>query len=683
MEAKEETSDTDSGIILHSGPDSPCTVMKDVTTHTRVMRLKLQSLEEHLEACVSELKKLCIREAELTGQMSSDYPLLPGEKPPQVRRRIGAAFMLDEQSFLRKTEEDSDLGAVERELALQQQIVVAARRLCQQGAPSKAVRRSRQHQCDHEENKLKRLQEAVFHLRLQHGRASPHPAIAGQREERASQATQPSLEPPRSDHGQPSTPPPHLLQEQRGRHTPPQTLGPLTHPLSPSLSHTHNYPPSRMQSPSLSHPHNYPPSRMQSPSLSHPHNYPPSPMQSPSLSHPPSPSFSHPCIIQTPSPSPSLNHTPSPSPSPSLPPSLRGSCGLGEDERPPIQHSPWSESSLDQPYEKPKKTRTSSCRSGSPAVTPTLPPLQMCVGEGGQPHPLPSHVTQRHSQSNSAPCTPEMQLRRGLSLRLPSSEAAHDVDLERGRSRFPRRRLIDMGMSPESSPLHVGMGNPLYYSSSEDSMSEHSATSYTSSYTSSSCHEGPAEAPHPHPCQLVYGYPDPHPHNGFYRNIQHQSTPSFSRAGYPPHMRAYPPEAEFGQTHASPCPGGRYDYWYEEAPVVVLQRVPTAVPAHVRLARAPSLREYPQHHPASGLPRQLVSEELKSWHQRHQFHRPRSLDRHRQGAVRVRTNSSRESPLSQQPLRLDQPPQTGLVPRMAERNYGPRPAEDDLIISQV
>ena len=37
--------------------------------------------------------------------MSSDYPLLPGEKPPQVRRRIGAAFMLDEQSFLRKTEE--------------------------------------------------------------------------------------------------------------------------------------------------------------------------------------------------------------------------------------------------------------------------------------------------------------------------------------------------------------------------------------------------------------------------------------------------------------------------------------------------------------------------------------------------------------------------------------------------
>ena len=49
--------------VCTTGPDSPCTVMKDVTTHTRVMRLKLQSLEEHLEACVSELKKLCIREA--------------------------------------------------------------------------------------------------------------------------------------------------------------------------------------------------------------------------------------------------------------------------------------------------------------------------------------------------------------------------------------------------------------------------------------------------------------------------------------------------------------------------------------------------------------------------------------------------------------------------------------------
>lgn len=33
---------------------------------------------------------------ELTGKLSSDYPLLPNEKPPQIRRRVGASFKLDE-----------------------------------------------------------------------------------------------------------------------------------------------------------------------------------------------------------------------------------------------------------------------------------------------------------------------------------------------------------------------------------------------------------------------------------------------------------------------------------------------------------------------------------------------------------------------------------------------------------
>lgn len=33
---------------------------------------------------------------ELTGTLPSDYPLMPDEKPPRVRRRIGASFKLDE-----------------------------------------------------------------------------------------------------------------------------------------------------------------------------------------------------------------------------------------------------------------------------------------------------------------------------------------------------------------------------------------------------------------------------------------------------------------------------------------------------------------------------------------------------------------------------------------------------------
>lgn len=51
------------GVLFVIGPDSPTTVLKDVNTHTRVMKLKQQDLADRLKMCLLELKKLCIREA--------------------------------------------------------------------------------------------------------------------------------------------------------------------------------------------------------------------------------------------------------------------------------------------------------------------------------------------------------------------------------------------------------------------------------------------------------------------------------------------------------------------------------------------------------------------------------------------------------------------------------------------
>lgn len=50
-------------LFLNQGSDSPTTHTKDVTTHTRAMKLKHQDLREKLERCILELKTLCIREA--------------------------------------------------------------------------------------------------------------------------------------------------------------------------------------------------------------------------------------------------------------------------------------------------------------------------------------------------------------------------------------------------------------------------------------------------------------------------------------------------------------------------------------------------------------------------------------------------------------------------------------------
>lgn len=166
MDSKDEVSDTDSGIILHSGPDSPVSPGKELT---HAVRKQQRALEERLEACLEELRRLCLREAELTGILPAEFPLKPGEKAPKVRRRIGAAYKLDEWALHR----EDPLSGLERQLALQLQIAEAARRLCREGNLGRQVRRQRQHAVRLEEEKLRQLQRC---LGERQGRPAPGPA---------------------------------------------------------------------------------------------------------------------------------------------------------------------------------------------------------------------------------------------------------------------------------------------------------------------------------------------------------------------------------------------------------------------------------------------------------------------------------------------------------------------------
>ncbi|XP_074023397.1 innate immunity activator protein [Numenius arquata] len=167
-----EASDTDSGIMLHSGPDSPMPPPKE---RAQAGRRQQQALEARLENCVQELRRLCLREAELTGTLPREYPLKAGEKPPKVRRRIGAAFKLDETLVLHGAD---PLSALERDLALQLQIARAARRLCREENISKRLRKRRQTAALLEEQKLKDLENILNQRRLLAGRR-PLSAPAG------------------------------------------------------------------------------------------------------------------------------------------------------------------------------------------------------------------------------------------------------------------------------------------------------------------------------------------------------------------------------------------------------------------------------------------------------------------------------------------------------------------------
>ncbi|KAM4759426.1 innate immunity activator protein isoform 3-T3 [Cyanocitta cristata] len=158
-----EASDTDSGIMLHSGPDSPVSPPKE---RVQAGRRQQQALEARLDGCVQELRRLCLREAELTGTLPREYPLKAGEKPPKVRRRIGAAFKLDEIVVLR------GVDPLERERALQLQIAEASRRLCHEENIGRRVRKRRQTAALREEQKLRDLEQVLIQRRL----------LAGQRD---------------------------------------------------------------------------------------------------------------------------------------------------------------------------------------------------------------------------------------------------------------------------------------------------------------------------------------------------------------------------------------------------------------------------------------------------------------------------------------------------------------------
>ncbi|XP_041871919.1 innate immunity activator protein isoform X5 [Corvus kubaryi] len=197
-----EASDTDSGIMLHSGPDSPVSPPKE---RVQAGRRQQQALEARLDGCVQELRRLCLREAELTGTLPREYPLKAGEKPPKVRRRIGAAFKLDEIVVLR------GVDPLERERALQLQIAEASRRLCHEENIDRRVRKRRQTAALREEQKLRDLEQVLIQRRL----------LAGQRDTSTAEELSASDESSMSDAG--------LLEEEDTR--PP---GPATPRRSPS-----------------------------------------------------------------------------------------------------------------------------------------------------------------------------------------------------------------------------------------------------------------------------------------------------------------------------------------------------------------------------------------------------------------------------------------------------------------
>uniref|UniRef100_A0A7N6B242 FERM domain-containing protein n=1 Tax=Anabas testudineus TaxID=64144 RepID=A0A7N6B242_ANATE len=131
------------------------------------LKKKEKDLQDTLTKKLEELKKICMREAELTGRMPKEYPLATGEKAPQVRRRVGTAFKLDD---LFPYDEDPHLGNLESKFALQQKIVEAAMKLAKEGDLCKTVKKKRRNNFLDAKRKLEEIEREINNYRVMKGK---------------------------------------------------------------------------------------------------------------------------------------------------------------------------------------------------------------------------------------------------------------------------------------------------------------------------------------------------------------------------------------------------------------------------------------------------------------------------------------------------------------------------------
>ncbi len=134
------------------------------------LKARREALDAKLKEKTRQLKELCVKEGELTGELPPETPLAPGEPAPTIRRRVGTEFALSED-LLRKptsgssTSEGELLAALELELEIQSKITSAALKLASDAAAPKSVRKQRKVSYQQSQRKLKEIEAKLNALK--------------------------------------------------------------------------------------------------------------------------------------------------------------------------------------------------------------------------------------------------------------------------------------------------------------------------------------------------------------------------------------------------------------------------------------------------------------------------------------------------------------------------------------
>ncbi|XP_029006339.1 FERM domain-containing protein 4B isoform X2 [Betta splendens] len=157
------------GSLISAGSADSVSEVSEEQKKEKIAELKQKEkkLQDTLTQKLEELKRICLREAELTGSLPEDYPLAPGEKAPQVRRRVGTAFKLDEPF---PYDEDPHMRNLEGQYALQQKFVEAAHKLACEGDLYKTVKKKRRNNYVDAVRKLKEIENEINNYSITKGK---------------------------------------------------------------------------------------------------------------------------------------------------------------------------------------------------------------------------------------------------------------------------------------------------------------------------------------------------------------------------------------------------------------------------------------------------------------------------------------------------------------------------------
>ncbi|CAB1427142.1 unnamed protein product [Pleuronectes platessa] len=167
IEIKDQLIMASSGSLISAGSADSEVSEEQKKEKIAELKKKEKDLQDKLTKKLEELKKICMREAELTGRLPQEYPLAAGEKAPQIRRRVGTTFKLDN---LFPYDADPHLRNLESMFALQQKIVEAAIKLASEGDLCKTVRKKRRNNFLDSRRKLEDIEREINAYRIKKGK---------------------------------------------------------------------------------------------------------------------------------------------------------------------------------------------------------------------------------------------------------------------------------------------------------------------------------------------------------------------------------------------------------------------------------------------------------------------------------------------------------------------------------